>query len=341
MKGAALALLVLALSGCAAGARGEHAPGSIDVSATPVPLYPADPSDRRAGAFTYAGGLWLKSPGTSAFGGFSDLKVLDPQGDFVSESDEGSLLRARLVLDGSGRLAGVDRARLDPLTGPDGRPLESKHEADAEGVAVWPDGDLMVSFERDHRIWIYPASGGPPHEAPIPDVAMPSNQGMEGLALASSQGRDAYWVGIEGGSIWLCRLKAACRQWSGLPEPPLGYRLTALAETPSGRLVIVHHSFNPLSAQSYVLVSIVDLPKTPRALAPIRAQLQLRPPQTVDNLEGVAAVSAPEGGLRLYLISDDNFSDKQRTLLLAFDWTGPGSGHADRRAARKPREAAP
>ena len=41
---------------------------------------------------------------------------------------------------------------------------------------------------------------------------------------------------------------------------------------------------------------------------------------TVDNLEGLAALPQRDGSIRFYLISDDNFSKLQRTLLLAFDW---------------------
>ena len=42
-------------------------------------------------------------------------------------------------------------------------------------------------------------------------------------------------------------------------------------------------------------------------------------PATVDNFEGIAAVRRPDGGVRLYILSDDNFNPGQRTLLLAFD----------------------
>ncbi len=250
----------------------------------------------------------------------------------MSESDEGGLLRAHILLDRGGRLAGLTGATFELLRGRDGRPLHSKHEADAEGVAVWPNSDLVVSFEHDHRIWRYPANGGPPQDMPMPDIDMPPNQGMEGLALAVSQGPGAYWVGVEGGSIWLCRDSRGCQQWSGLMAPPLGFRLTALGETPGGELVILHHNYNPLTQQTRVLASIVTIPRAPQGPSRLTAQLQLASPLTVDNLEGVAAVAAPNGGLRLYLISDDNFSDRQRTLLLAFDL----SGGAAKSSARPP-----
>jgi hypothetical protein len=49
-------------------------------------------------------------------------------------------------------------------------------------------------------------------------------------------------------------------------------------------------------------------------------ELALAAPLTVDNYEGVAALPRPDGSVRFYVISDDNFSRLPRTLLLAFDW---------------------
>lgn len=49
---------------------------------------------------------------------------------------------------------------------------------------------------------------------------MTENDGMEGLAAAPTVSADAYWVGIEPGSVWLCRLKVICEERSGLPKPP-------------------------------------------------------------------------------------------------------------------------
>jgi hypothetical protein len=40
---------------------------------------------------------------------------------------------------------------------------------------------------------------------------------------------------------------------------------------------------------------------------------------TIDNFEGIAAKEMPDGGIRLYIISDNNFSASQRTLLMVFD----------------------
>jgi hypothetical protein len=39
----------------------------------------------------------------------------------------------------------------------------------------------------------------------------------------------------------------------------------------------------------------------------------------IDNMEGIAVRRGPKGETLLYLISDDNFSPLQRTLLLMFE----------------------
>jgi hypothetical protein len=322
---AVAAALALGLAACAPpqplrGGSGGPVPadGSIRIEATALPLNPKDAAQDRVGEFVFAGALDLKSPDTSLFGGFSDLKV-DDAGNLVSETDEGSLLRAHILLDAKGRLIGLDQAKMTLLKGPDGQPLDGKREADSEGVALWPNGDLMVSFERDHRIWVYPAAGGPPRAVPMPSEQMPDNQGMEGLALAPKEGDDAYWVGIEGGSIWLCHLRGGCARPAGQFPPPSGYRLPALFELANGDLVVEHHHWDPFGG-NHLRISVIDNPATNPHPA-VKAVLQLDRGMTLDNIEGVAVVERGGGVRRFYLISDDNFSPRQRTLLMAFDWT--------------------
>jgi len=40
---------------------------------------------------------------------------------------------------------------------------------------------------------------------------------------------------------------------------------------------------------------------------------------SIDNMEGVAVRRGPKGETLLYMVSDDNFSPLQRTLLLMFE----------------------
>jgi len=291
---------------------------TVRVDAKPLPLDPRNPATDRIGDFIFAGAVDLTSQDTSRFHGFSDLKIIGDR--LYSVGDDGAeALEARLKLGPDGKIAGLTGARLAPLIGEDGKPLQSKEETDAEGLAILPGGDKLYSFERDHRILRYPAAG-PPVRAPIPPVKMPNNEGMEGLAPARKVGRDAYWVGIEDGQIWLCRLSADCRKIEGLPAPPSGYRLSGMTETQGGDLVLLHHRFERLSNQSHIDVSVV---RDPLVRPRVVGRFRLDSPMTVDNFEGVDVVAAPGGRQRFYFLVDDNFLASEATILMAFDWMPP------------------
>ncbi len=311
----------LLLQACGAQAEPEGAvSGPIQIESVAVRLNDADPSVTSVGHFAYAGGVAMTSPDSDHFGGLSDLS-LTKDGQITAVTDGGDLLTGQLVLD-HGKLVGIDQASLQTLKGQDGQPLASKRQGDAEGIVRWPNGDLMVSFERDHRIWLYPAAGGPPKVMPKPDIAMEDNNGMEGLSLAPAQGPDAYWVGVEPGTVWLCHLKTVCAEHPNLPKPPEGFRLSALNEAPNGDLILLFHRWDPAQKISRISVQIV---RQPASTHPQMVDaLNLSPPLTVDNFEGVWADARKGGGLRLYLLTDDNFSKTQRNLFMAFDWTPAG-----------------
>jgi hypothetical protein len=309
---AGLALAAALLAACAP--RPSSAlPAPIRIEAEAVPEWTGKPT-RPADDFTYAGGLALTSTDTARLHGLSDLVVL-PDGRMVSQSDEGDLVRGRLVLDADRRLVGVDQATIAPLTGLDGQPLAGgKAETDAEGLALWPNGDLMVSFERHHRIWLYPAAGGPPRDVPHPDAPFPNNEGMEALALAPADGPDAYRVGREDTrETWICHLAGGCAKSFAVAGVGEGW-LTSARAMPDGGWVFLLRDYNPLTRATTVRIRITDATGRTRDTHLIAA------PATVDNFEGVAALPNPDGSVRLYVISDDNFSARQRTLLLAFDW---------------------
>ena len=292
----------------------------IQISTTPVALDSANPARTSVDGFTYAGGIAISDPITNRTRGLSDLRVT-ADGRMIAVSDLGDLVEAKLVFDESARLIGLTEGKAWPLSRPDGQPVQGKTEGDAEGLAILANGDRLVSFERDHRIWLYPAAGGPPRVAPKPGNLFSENEGLEGLTEYPAAGPDAYLAGSEEGEVWLCRLSAACTAFSVLNGPELEFGLTALAAFPDGSVVAVHRAFDPVRG-ARITVSIYGAAtlktRTPQPMARLRLEGSL----TRDNIEGVALISSPTGRPRLLLLSDDNASNSQRTLLLAFDWTG-------------------
>ena len=263
----------------------------------------------------FAGGVRLALPAQSPFHSLSDLKLTDADGGFVSVTDEGDLVSGRIVLDGQGRLSDVADLRLRRLTDRNGAPIAEKVDGDAEGLALLPDGRLLVSFERDHRIWSYgrwPRIEARPSPVSFPDYPFPRNDGMEALSAAPNGG---WRVGGEDGGIWDCSDRG-CRIAEAPPTPLLGdddFRRTGLDRDPAGDgWFLLERSFRPpVDARARVRRMAAD-----GTVGPVLIELKL--PGLTDNFEGVAAETRG-GKTRLYLLSDDNNNPAQKTLLLAFD----------------------
>jgi hypothetical protein len=312
--GALIGVAALTLLSCGVAPPRIAPAGPIRVEITPVLLDPRNPGIRSIGSFTYAGGIEIKAVVSGTIRELSDLRVTGDR--LVAVSDFGYFFEARLVLDRTDQLTGLADARVIPLRGERGEPLTGA-DADAEGVDLLPDGNRLVSFEGNHRIWRYAADGTPLGAAPKPNVSFPVNEGMEALTLYPAAGPDAYLVGSEGGTIWLCRLSATCSDTGFGALVPTGFALPALAPLgDTGGFVLLGRAYDPVRGVRMSLRLIATDAPAPRVLD----EMTMAPPLTVDNFEGIAVVPGAGGSIRLYLISDDNGSADQRTYLLAFDW---------------------
>jgi len=314
-------LVVLSLFGCGAPGTGPE-PGRFDVEAIPVPLDPEHPERVRIGSLEFRGGLELRGD-DARFGGLSGLSISRDGRWLAAVTDQGHWVSLALLHDDRGWLVGVAEARLGPLADLAGTPLQGKHLQDAESLARLPGGDFLVSFERRHRLWRYGHGSGlssVPGGVPVPaelDEA-PSNGGLEAvtplpdgrlLMLVEDWERDGHGVG------WLGRPGA----WTPAAYPFTGrYRPSGAASLASGDVVVLERFYTPVSGPSSRLVRIPLETMVPGAVLHGELLAELSSPLSVDNFEGVDARLAESGEELLYLVSDDNFSSLQRTLLLQF-----------------------
>ena len=311
---------VLAAAIPAAAAAGKTVPLAVE----PVPLNPENEGQVRAGALLYRGGLAIRSP-DPRFGGFSGLAVSRDGAHLTAISDRGAWLRARIRYDAAGRLAGLSDGRIGPLQGPDGKLLRGLN-ADAEALALLPDGAALVAFERRHRILRYPAAPNPlaerPALRPVPEglAAAPSNGGAETLAhigsgrlflltenLRVDGGAHAGWIGRKG------RWRPFAYARSG------GFRPTDATVLPNGGIAVLERHYTPATGVSARIVLLFRNGVAPGRTVRGRELLHLAPSMTVDNFEGIAARRGPDGRTVLYILSDDNFNPRQRTLLMMFE----------------------
>lgn len=282
------------------------------MDAVPVPLNPEDPAMTHVGEFRYAGGVALTSSQTADLHELSDV-IVTSDNRFLAVGDDGILVDGRIVLNDSGGLVGVTDATLTHLIDETGK-LLAAGQADAEGLALLANGDRLVSFERPARILRYPKNGGRPHEVASPQVEFPPNAGLEALT-AEGGDSDGYFVGgEESGATWLCHPTAACVSGPTIDKPK-EFGLVSMCRVPGGLMAYLLRAYDPVHL-SHIVLEIL------RGTTVI-ARLDLAPPLTVDNFEGVSAVARPDGRIRFYVISDDNQQATQRTLLMAFDWQPP------------------
>ncbi len=320
---AGLACLPALVAGSIAAAVAAEAPRAISVVARPVALDIADAERTRVGKLRYRGGVSLTSS-DGRFGGWSDL-WLDRDGrHLVAISDRGFWLEAKLTFDWSGAPSGLDEARLGGLIDLDGRPITG-FAADAEALVRLPDGGFLVAFERRHRIWHYPSaeppfSLAPTNIPPPPELSRaPPNGGLEALARLSDgrlfalaeelvvEGANVGWIGD--GKTWRTLGYVAA----------VDYKPTSASELPDGDVLVLERRYTRRDGPGARLVRLARRDIKPGARLAGEELARIEPPLTIDNFEGVAVWRESDGTTRIYIISDDNYSLLQRTLLLAFD----------------------
>ncbi|MBM3566402.1 MAG: esterase-like activity of phytase family protein [Alphaproteobacteria bacterium] len=294
---------------------------TIEVRAEPVLLNEKDPAETTVGKLRYRGGVVLKSS-DHRFGGFSGLAVAADGGYLIAVSDHGLRLSTKIVYGADGNLAGLAEADLGALAGEDGRPLRSNAERDAEALAAGPSGEVVVAFERDHRLLRYLPGQQVPERLPSPEelAAAPANGGIEGLtfledgrlfAIAEELIRGDRAVG------WVSDADG----WSPLTYALSdGFVVTDLARLPSGDVLALERRYTMRIGVAARVRRIAKDAIAPGAELAGELIAELRPPLTVDNMEGISARrDSGTGKTLVYLISDDNFSAAQRTLLMMFE----------------------
>jgi hypothetical protein len=316
------------------------APGSaiaepIDVRAAHLPLYASNPGERRVGSLIYRGGLVLTAA-DRRFGGWSDLAVSADGAELLAVSDEAHWLKARLSYDATGHLIGLNAAQLAPMLDLLGKPMLSK-DGDAEGLALERPNDLagpvVVSFERDVRLWRYDLGAGlasRPVNIPLGDWVRPlrANSQLEAVTLIKP---DALLVFAES-KIGSEDIRAALEAYPGqgrartrrlslIPREP--FSVTGAANAPDGGIFILERRYSLLGGVGMELrhVAASELREGARLEGDVLANLSFQD-TNIDNMEGIAVRPAPNGNILLYMISDDNFSPLQRTLLLMFELRG-------------------
>ena len=298
----------------AASAKAQNAAQPFALPDLPGPLRPL-------------GGLVL-APDMLGGGGFSGVH-LAPDLTLTLINDRGHWAEARLVLDGLTPI-GLQPIRHGPLRDEAGKPIPRGFAGDAEALARLPDGTWLVAFERRHRIRAYRHLDGPgAYVAPPPGLDnAPPNGGLESLAVL----QDGRLFAIA--ETFTPPERPDLRHaWLGQPgawmplywQPSPGFHPTDAAILPDGSALVLERRFSLLGGFAAKLMRTTpDAIGTAGEGAVLSGEVILTlndAPLPAENWEGIAVARHGDQTL-VALISDDNESILQRSLLLLFEWRG-------------------
>ena len=108
-----------------------------------------------------------------------------------------------------------------------------------------------------------------------------------------------------------------------------GFDITDAAALPDGGIVVLERRFRYSEGVKMRIRRIAAKDLKPGALLSGKVLLEANDSLNIDNMEGIAAHRAASGETILTLISDDNFSALQRTLLMQFALPDTGSKLAE------------
>ncbi|MGE0233270.1 MAG: esterase-like activity of phytase family protein [Flavobacteriaceae bacterium] len=303
-----------------------QAPAPIEIAAKTLPAFmPSSPQETRFGALRYLGGLVLAS-NDSRFGGISGM-TLSPDGrDLVMVTDTGDWITGQIRYEGE-RPVAIDDAVLGPLLDGKGRALAPKEEADAESITRLPGGDLIVGFERHHRILRF----GADLSAAAPSTVfarsrwmagLPGNRGLEALAplpdgqIVAFAERALDGTGNHSG--WLLGPTGALAGAFHIRRRG-GFDITDAAMAPDGTLFLLERYYSkPIHLET--AIRRID-PGRLLSGEPVDGEVLLQADRSavIDNMEAIAVHQGPNGRPVITIMSDDNFNFLQQTVLLQFE----------------------
>lgn len=292
---------------------------TFELGFAPVALPSPDRMAAHLGPF-HLERIWELRSRTRRFGSYSAL-LIRPGGEFLALSDSGNYLRFRApgepqVNSGIGEL---------PLSDDD-----SKSSRDVESATQDASGTIWLGLEGRNAIFRMTPGLDVADLHVERRVSPPSmrdwgvNTGPEAMTRLA----DGRFVLLrEGFAGWSDRLHPAV-VFAGDPtenarvqqftfDGPAGFSPTDMVQLPDGRLlVLMRRLIWPMPQRFSGRIAIGD-PKAIRAGQPWRVTevAQLSSDLPVDNFEGLAVVPRADGQLTVWVISDDNYSPLQRTLL--------------------------
>ncbi|GGC04043.1 hypothetical protein GCM10011494_23110 [Novosphingobium endophyticum] len=282
----------------------------------PLAVPPWADAEYHLGAFSLDG-AWQMASRSYGFGSYSALLAM-PDRTLLALSDNGTYLRFTPP--------GAERGRFETGEIKVGK-FRSKEQRDIESAARDPrTGQLWLGLEGSNAvIRLAPGLDVLGKARPRAISRWGSNSGAEAMARLA----DGRFVLLrEAADDWLAKWRhdavvfegdptAGAKSWHFVFDGPAGFSPTDMTQMPDGRLLILMRRLVWPMPQRFagrlVLADPADI--RPGKVWKAREVARIASSLPVDNFEGLAVVPSRDGRLTVWIISDDNFSRLQRTVL--------------------------
>ncbi|OLP62176.1 hypothetical protein BJF93_01295 [Xaviernesmea oryzae] len=300
---------------------------TIAVTSRPIDSFRFGADMTRFGQLEFIGGIVMHSS-HPLFGALSSIRFRSDGETFLAVMDSGHFVEGRIERDDKGRLSGVSPLKVTPMTDRSGRTDRGKGSMDSEGLAFGLGG-VLVSFEGVHRVDLYPDPATAPgrllRTLPIliPRGLLHNNRSLETVVVAPEKSalKGAPLIVAEDSLDKDGNLPAA------ILEGPLKgrfavrqtdrYAVTDGAFLPGGDLLLLERRFNMHDGLGMRIRKIAATSLHPGAVVDGETMIEADLSYQIDNMEGLDVITR-DGETRLILISDDNRSILQRSLMLEF-----------------------
>ncbi|MCB2135416.1 MAG: esterase-like activity of phytase family protein [Rhodobacteraceae bacterium] len=261
-------------------------------------------------------GTYFWTEERAGFGGFSGLEMAEAGRTLFAASDAGDLFVAHVTRGPNGAVTAIATDRQGRFLDNFGKPVAG-FTADAEALALGPDGTLHVAFESYARI----AAFHPPDMMPEAESGWDrfretwGNAGFEALTILPDGRLMAVMerVDVKGGYPTFIGVD---KDWTPGPAIPTtgGYNAAGADTGPDGRIYLLERKTDFLGRFS-TRIRRLDLNADGFGDGEVLLET---PPGSLDNMEGISLWRDQGGRAIITLISDDNFRFFQDTLVVEY-----------------------
>jgi len=287
---------------------------SLALSVTSILLIICGNHTATAASLNLRGSYYWQSS-KAEFGGLSGI-AMSNEGTRVSAiSDRGAIFLGN-VERRDGLITGVSAVERYTLQDEDGNP-PALFLQNAEGLSADVDGSFYVAYEGWARVWLYKHPDALPEWLHVWDRFwdLIGNSGFEALAqdgngdlyvISEQTDNGTFPVFIYNGDVW--------SKGTSIPQMD-GFRISGADFGPDGALYVVERKFSWFRGFA---TRIRRLELNGAGIAKDTRLLD-SPFGELDNSEGIDLWQDADGTTIVTLLSDDNFSPFQKTLITEFE----------------------